>query len=110
MVTRWTQALIVVLMTLPRTLIDLGPFIRPARWDRRTGTVVEKRGINRHTHHGMSIFNIAMVMLSGGLILIVALSAIDEWIASPMQQQALQIKTHSNHDTSRKHSVGPPWQ
>ena len=24
---RWTQAVMVVLMTLPRTLIDLGPFI-----------------------------------------------------------------------------------
>lgn len=97
---RWTQALIVVLMTLPRTLIDLGPFIALLGGIVGLGQLSKSGELTAIRTTGCSIFNIAMVMLSGGLILIVALSAIDEWIASPMQQQALQIKTHSNHDTS----------
>lgn len=97
---RWTQAVMVVLMTLPRTLIDLGPFIALLGGIVGLGQLSKSGELTAIRTTGYSIFNIAMVMLSGGLMLIVALGAIDEWIASPMQQQALQIKTHSNHDTS----------
>lgn len=98
---RWTQAVMVVLMTLPRTLIDLGPFIALLGGIIGLGQLSKSGGLTAIRTTGCSIFKIAIVTLSAGLMLIVALGVIDEWIASPMQQQALQIKTrYSNHDTA----------
>ena len=42
---------------------------------------------------GFSIFRIALVALVAGILWTVSLGAIDEWVASPLQQQALQIKS-----------------
>lgn len=42
---------------------------------------------------GFSIFRIALVALVAGILWTVSLGVIDEWVASPLQQQALQIKS-----------------
>lgn len=90
---RWTQAVMVVLMTLPRTFIDLGPFIALIGGIVGLGQLSKSGELIAIRTTGYSIFRIAMVTLSAGLMLTVALGAIDEWVASPMQQRALQIKT-----------------
>ncbi|MFA1284547.1 LPS export ABC transporter permease LptG [Citrobacter telavivensis] len=96
---RWTQAVMVVLMTLPRTFIDLGPFIALIGGIVGLGQLSKSGELTAIRTTGYSIFRIAMVTLCAGLMLTVALGVIDEWVASPMQQRALQIKTHfTRHD------------
>ncbi|MGV4274961.1 LPS export ABC transporter permease LptG [Citrobacter farmeri] len=98
---RWTQAVMVVLMTLPRTLIDLGPFIALLGGIVGLGQLSKSSELTAIRITGYSIFRIAIVTLCAGLMLTVALGVIDEWVASPLQQQALQIKTHyTRHDTA----------
>lgn len=93
---RWTQAVIVVLMTLPRTLIDLGPFIALLGGIVGLGQLSKSMELTAIRITGFSIFRIAMVALCAGLMLTLALSIIDEWVASPLQQQAVQIKNRAN--------------
>ena len=96
---RWTQAVMVVLMTLPRTFIDLGPFIALIGGIVGLGQLSKSGELTAIRTTGYSIFRIAMVTLCAGLMLTVALGVIDEWVASPMQQRALQIKTrYTRHD------------
>ncbi|CAI9389472.1 MULTISPECIES: LPS export ABC transporter permease LptG [Citrobacter] len=96
---RWTQAVMVVLMTLPRTFIDLGPFIALIGGIVGLGQLSKSGELTAIRTTGYSIFRIAMVTLCAGLMLTVALGVIDEWVASPMQQRALQIKTRfTRHD------------
>ena len=96
---RWTQAVMVVLMTLPRTFIDLGPFIALIGSIVGLGQLSKSGELTAIRTTGYSIFRIAMVTLCAGLMLTVALGVIDEWVASPMQQRALQIKTrYTRHD------------
>ena len=96
---RWTQAVMVVLMTLPRTFIDLGPFIALIGSIVGLGQLSKSGELTAIRTTGYSIFRIAIVTLCAGLMLTVALGVIDEWVASPMQQRALQIKTrYTRHD------------
>ncbi|XQS18010.1 LPS export ABC transporter permease LptG [Citrobacter telavivensis] len=96
---RWTQAVMVVLMTLPRTFIDLGPFIALIGGIVGLGQLSKSGELTAIRTTGYSIFRIAIVTLCAGLMLTVALGVIDEWVASPMQQRALQIKTrYTRHD------------
>ncbi|MBJ3815723.1 LPS export ABC transporter permease LptG [Shimwellia pseudoproteus] len=88
----WTQAVLVVLMTLPRTLIDLGPFIALLGGIVGLGQMSKSLELTAIRTVGYSIFRIAMVMLCAGVLLTVVLGALDEWAASPMQQHALQLK------------------
>ncbi len=89
---RWTQALIVVLMGVPRWFIELGPFIALLGGIVGLGQLSKSMELTAIRTAGFSIFSIAKVALCAGLILIIALAAIDEWVASPLQQHALQIK------------------
>lgn len=99
---RWTQAVMVVLMTLPRTFIDLGPFIALIGGIVGLGLLSKSGELTAIRTTGYSIFRIAIVTLCAGLMLTVALGVIDEWVASPMQQRALQIKTrYTRHDMAR---------
>lgn len=91
----WTQAVTVVLMTFPRTLIDLGPFIALMGGIVGLGQMSKSMELTAIRSTGFSVMKIAGVALSAGLILTLALSAIDEWISSPLQQQAVQIKNHA---------------
>lgn len=89
---RWTQALMVVLMTLPRCLIDLGPFIALLGGIVGLGQLSKSQELTAMRTAGFSIFRISLVILYSGLILTVSLGALDEWVASPLQQRALQLK------------------
>lgn len=89
---RWSQALAVVIMTLPRTLIDLGPFIALLGGIVGLGQLAKNLELTAIRSAGVSILRIAMVALSAGVILTLALAVLDEWVASPLQQRALQLK------------------
>ncbi|HEL4614295.1 TPA: LPS export ABC transporter permease LptG [Klebsiella pneumoniae] len=92
---RWTQALLVIVMTLPRSLVDLGPFITLIGGIVGLGQLSKNLELTAIRSVGMSIFSIALVMLSAGVLINVSLSAIDEWVASPLQQRALQMKNNA---------------
>ncbi|WP_312158427.1 LPS export ABC transporter permease LptG [Pantoea piersonii] len=89
---RWSQALMEVLMTLPRTLIDLGPFIALLGGIVGLGQLSKSLELTAIRSAGLSIFRIAMIVLCSGIILTLSLGALDEWVASPLQQKALQLK------------------
>lgn len=79
-------------MTLPRTLVELSPFI--ALWGIvGLGQLSKNSELTAIRSTGFSIFRIALVALVAGILWTVSLGAIDEWVASPLQQQALQIKS-----------------
>ncbi|PRD15472.1 LPS export ABC transporter permease LptG [Pantoea coffeiphila] len=88
----WTQALMVVLMKLPRCLIDLGPFIALLGGIIGLGQLSKSLELTAMRVSGMSVFRIGMNALCAGIIFTVALCALDEWVASPLQQRALQLK------------------
>ncbi len=90
---RWTQAVLVVLMTLPRTLVELSPFIALLGGIVGPGQLSKNSELTAIRSTGFSIFRIALVALVAGILWTVSLGAIDEWVASPLQQQALQIKS-----------------
>eukprot|EP01083_Nonionella_stella_P018267 50955_1 len=90
---RWTQAVLVVLMTLPRTLVELSPFIALLGGIVGLGQLSKNSELTAIRSMGFSIFRIALVALVAGILWTVSLGAIDEWVASPLQQQALQIKS-----------------
>lgn len=89
---RWTQAVLVVLMTLPRCLIDLGPFIALLGGIVGLGLLSKNSELTAIRSAGFSVFRIALVAVSAGAIWAVSLGAVDEWIASPLQQHALQMR------------------
>ncbi|RBP07263.1 lipopolysaccharide export system permease protein [Pseudocitrobacter faecalis] len=91
----WTQAMLVVLMTLPRCLIDLGPFIALLGGIVGLGLMSKSSELTAIRSTGFSVFRIAMVALCAGVIWAVSLGAIDEWVASPLQQRALQMRNVS---------------
>lgn len=100
----WTQALQVVLMTLPRSLIDLGPFIALLGGIVGLGQLSKNLELTAIRTAGMSIFSIALVILYAGLFINASFGVMDEWIASPMQQRALQIK---NSAIAKADNSGP---
>lgn len=88
----WNQALLVVLMTLPRSLVDLGPFIALLGGIIGLGQMSKSLELTAIRTAGFSIFRIALVTLYAGLFINLSLGALDEWVASPLQQRALQLK------------------
>ncbi len=91
----WTQALMVVLMKLPRCLIDLGPFIALLGGIVGLGQLSKSLELTAMRVSGLSVVRIAMITLCAGFIFTLALSALDEWVASPLQQRALQLKDNA---------------
>ncbi|CAI1807614.1 Lipopolysaccharide export system permease protein lptG [Serratia ficaria] len=107
---RWQQALLVTLMTLPRSLVDLGPFIALLGGIVGLGQLAKCLELTAIRAAGMSIFRIALVMLASGLLLNLSLGAIDEWAASPLQQRALQIKNNALAQSNDNDvAVNPLW-
>lgn len=90
---RWSQAVIVVLMTLPRNLIDLSPFIALLGGIAGLGHLSKTMELTAIRSTGLSIFKIAMITLTAGVMIIALLAVTDEWIAAPLQQHALRIRT-----------------
>jgi lipopolysaccharide export system permease protein len=89
---RWTQALEVVLMTLPRRAVELGPFIALLGGITGLGQLALTQELTAMRTAGISILRIALTTVMAGLIMVVMLGAMDEWVASPLQQHALQIR------------------
>jgi len=89
---RWTQALLVVVMTLPRSLVNLAPFIALLGGIVGLGQLSKSLELTAIRTAGFSISRIARVIFCAGLVMTLTLSAVDEWVAAPMQQRALQIK------------------
>jgi lipopolysaccharide export system permease protein len=92
---RWPQAIQVVLMTLPRRAIDLGPFIALLGGITGLGQLAMTQELTAMRTAGISIIQIALTTMLAGVALAVLLGAIDEWVASPLQQKSLQIKNEA---------------
>ncbi|QHA87933.1 LPS export ABC transporter permease LptG [Serratia rhizosphaerae] len=107
---RWTQALLVTVMTLPRSLVDLGPFIALLGGIVGLGQLSKSLELTAIRSAGLSIFRIALVMLAAGLLMNLSLGAIDEWAASPLQQRALQLKNNALAQSNDNDvAVNPLW-
>lgn len=89
---RWTQAVEVVLMTLPRRAVDLGPFIALLGGITGLGQLALTQELTAMRAAGISIFQIALTAMMAGLIVVIALGAMDEWVASPLQQRSVQLR------------------
>lgn len=103
---RWTLALVVVLMRLPRWLIDLGPFIALLGGIVGLGQLSNNQELTAIRTAGFSIFRISLVVLYSGLMFTVALGALDEWVASPLQQRALQLKDAALAQSGKNANTG----
>ncbi|HID4045318.1 TPA: LPS export ABC transporter permease LptG [Pluralibacter gergoviae] len=88
----WTQAVMVVVMTTPRSLIDLAPFIALLGGIVGMGILSKNLELTAIRTVGFSIFRIGLVVLVAGVLIVLPLGALDEWVASPLQQRALQMK------------------
>jgi len=89
---RWSQAVQVVIMTLPRTLIDLGPFIALLGGIVGLGQLSKSLELTAIRSAGLSITRISMIVLASGILFTLSLAALDEWVAPPLQQHAVQLK------------------
>lgn len=65
---RWTQAVLVVLMTLPRTLVELSPFIALLGGIVGLGQLSKNSELTAIRSTGFSIFRIALVALVAGIL------------------------------------------
>ncbi|RTF49991.1 LPS export ABC transporter permease LptG [Serratia marcescens] len=107
---RWQQALLVTVLTLPRSLVDLGPFIALLGGIVGLGQLSKTLELTAIRSAGMSIFRIALVMLAAGLLMNLSLGALDEWAASPLQQRALQMKNNALAQSNDNDvTVNPLW-
>ena len=89
----WTQAVMVVAMTAPRSLIDLAPFIALLGGIAGMGLLSKSLELTAIRTVGFSIFRIGLVVLVAGALITLPLGVLDEWVASPLQQRALQMKS-----------------
>ncbi len=88
-----SRRLLVVLMTLPHTLVELSPFIALMGGIVGLGQLSKNSGNTAIRSTGFSIFRIALQWRWSPGYCGSLLDAMDEWVASPLQQQALQIKS-----------------
>lgn len=89
----WTQALWVVVMTIPRSLLDLGPFIALLGGIVGLGQLSKTLELTAIRGAGVSVRQIARVILGAGLCAAFLSGAFDQWVASPLQQRAQEIKS-----------------
>lgn len=90
---RWTQAVAVVLMTLPRSLVDLGPFIALLGGIVGLGQLSKSLELTAMRTAGFSVLRIARAIVAAGVMLTLASGVLDEWVASPLQQRAMTLKS-----------------
>ncbi|WP_183167300.1 LPS export ABC transporter permease LptG [Azomonas macrocytogenes] len=92
---RLIQAVEVVMMTLPRRIVELGPFIALLGGIAALGQLAQTQELSVLRAAGISATRISMTTLLAGLILAGLIGMIDEFAASPLQQKALQIRTQA---------------
>ncbi|HAF94378.1 MULTISPECIES: LPS export ABC transporter permease LptG [Pseudomonadaceae] len=90
---RLAQALTVVLFTLPRRAVELGPFIALLGGIAALGQLAVTQELTVMRAAGVSMTRIGLAVLMAGVLLALVLAATDEWVASPLQQKALRIRT-----------------
>ncbi|TWI56722.1 lipopolysaccharide export system permease protein [Pseudomonas duriflava] len=106
---RLVQALEVVFMTLPRRAVDLGPFIALLGGIAALGQLAVTQELITLRAAGLSATRIGMTTLAAGLILAVALAIANEFIASPLQQKALQTRSQAMASTKGNSKDGSIW-
>ncbi|WP_241623100.1 LPS export ABC transporter permease LptG [Rosenbergiella australiborealis] len=84
----WLQALLVVIYLVPRCLVNLSPFIALLGGIVGLGNMSKNMELTAIRCAGFSTFRVAIVVLISGVMFTASLAIIDEWIASPLQQQA----------------------
>lgn len=92
---RLTQAIEVVLMTLPRRAVELGPFIALLGGIAALGQLSATRELTVMRATGLSIARIGFTAMLAGLALALAWGALDEWVASPLQQKGLELRSQA---------------
>ena len=106
---RWNQALMVVLMTLPRRAVDLSPFMALLGGIVGLGQLATSQELTAMRTAGISIVRIAATTVVAGLIFVVMMGAMDEWAASPLQQRGVLIRNEalaaSGESTSPNRSI-----
>ncbi|PLV57753.1 LPS export ABC transporter permease LptG [Erwinia sp. B116] len=91
----WTQALAVVLMRVPRVIVNLSPFIALLGGIVGLGQLSASQEMTAIRMAGYSVTRIALAALSAGAIFTASLAAVDEWVASPLQQRAQTLKNRA---------------
>lgn len=87
------QAFAYVGLTLPRRLIELGPFIALLGTIVALGSLASHRELTALRSVGVSPGGIALAALKSGILLILLLAALDQFVASPLQQRAFDMRS-----------------
>lgn len=103
---RAVDALIYVGMTLPRRLIELGPFIALLGTIVAIGSLASHRELTALRAAGVSAGRIGLAALYAGVAFIVLLVAVDQFIAAPLQQQAISMRARATAADSAELSTG----
>ncbi len=98
---RLIQAVEVVMMTLPRRVVELAPFIALLGGIAALGQLAMTHELSVLRAAGVSVIRISLTTLLAGVILAALVSLIDEFAASPLQQKALQIRAQALALTDR---------
>jgi lipopolysaccharide export system permease protein len=106
---RLVQALEVVAMTLPRRLVDLGPFIALLGGIVALGQLALTQELNTLRAAGVSAARIGLSTVLAGALLAVTLAAVDEFAASPLQQKAIQLRAQAIASTEGTGKDGSIW-
>lgn len=91
----WTQALAVVLMRVPRVIVNLSPFIALLGGIVGLGQLSASQEMTAIRMAGYSVARIALAALAAGAIFTASLAAVDEWVASTLQQRAQTLKNRA---------------
>ncbi|GGM01511.1 LPS export ABC transporter permease LptG [Pseudomonas asuensis] len=106
---RLIQAIEVVAMTLPRRMVELGPFIALLGGIAALGQLALTQELNTLRAAGISAARIGLSTVLAGALFAVALAAVDEFAASPLQQKAIQLRTHALASTEGNGKDGSIW-
>ncbi|SEQ55005.1 MULTISPECIES: LPS export ABC transporter permease LptG [Pseudomonas] len=106
---RLVQAIEVVAMTLPRRMVELGPFIALLGGIAALGQLALTQELNTLRAAGISAARIGLSTVLAGALLAVALAAIDEFAASPLQQSAIQLRAHAIASVEGNGKDGSIW-
>lgn len=102
---RLAQALQVVLMTMPRRAVELGPFIALLGGIAALGQLALSQELSIMRAAGISATRISLTTLLAGALLAGALGAVDEFLASPLQQKAVQMRAHAKPDNDKDKGI-----
>ncbi|NHN79445.1 LPS export ABC transporter permease LptG [Azotobacter chroococcum] len=102
---RLAQALQVVLMTMPRRAVELGPFIALLGGIAALGQLALSQELSIMRAAGISATRIGLTTLLAGALLAGALGAVDEFLASPLQQKAVQMRAYAKPDNDKDKGI-----